>query len=41
MALGPKARRVDAVADLVVKACGETEGGVLVFLPGEGEIRRV
>lgn len=30
-----------AVADLVVQALGETEGGVLVFLPGEGEIRRV
>ena len=31
-----------ALADLVVQAVGETpEGGVLVFLPGEGEIRRV
>ncbi|SEG48077.1 ATP-dependent helicase HrpB [Thalassococcus halodurans] len=31
----------DAVADLVVSAAAETEGGILVFLPGEGEIRRV
>ena len=30
-----------AAADLVAKAVDETEGGVLVFLPGEGEIRRV
>jgi len=30
-----------ATADLVVQAVGETHGGVLVFLPGEGEIRRV
>ncbi|PVA06692.1 ATP-dependent helicase HrpB [Thalassorhabdomicrobium marinisediminis] len=30
-----------ALADLVVQAVGETSGGVLVFLPGEGEIRRV
>ncbi len=30
-----------ALADLVVQAVGETQGGVLVFLPGEGEIRRV
>ncbi len=29
-----------AVADLVLRAVAETEGGVLVFLPGEGEIRR-
>ena len=29
------------VADLVAQAVGETQGGVLVFLPGEGEIRRV
>jgi len=34
--------RLDAaLADLVVRAVDETEGGVLVFLPGEGEIRRV
>jgi ATP-dependent helicase HrpB len=31
----------DAIADLVLKAVGETEGSALVFLPGEGEIRRV
>ena len=30
-----------AVAGLVGQAVAETEGGVLVFLPGEGEIRRV
>ncbi len=30
-----------AMADLVVQAVSETEGGMLVFLPGEGEIRRV
>lgn len=31
-----------AVANLILQALGETEGGgVLVFLPGEGEIRRV
>lgn len=29
------------VADLVVQAAGESHGGILVFLPGEGEIRRV
>lgn len=29
------------VAGLVRQAVAETEGGVLVFLPGEGEIRRV
>ncbi|SLN48910.1 ATP-dependent RNA helicase HrpB [Roseivivax jejudonensis] len=31
----------DAVADRVATAAAETEGGILVFLPGEGEIRRV
>ncbi|SLN24569.1 ATP-dependent RNA helicase HrpB [Roseovarius albus] len=31
----------NAVADLVHRAVHETEGGILVFLPGEGEIRRV
>ncbi len=37
----PKGTRFeDAVADLVHQAVRETEGGVLVFLPGEGEIRR-
>lgn len=30
-----------ALTDLVVQAVEETQGGVLVFLPGEGEIRRV
>ncbi|WP_138421778.1 ATP-dependent helicase HrpB [Maritimibacter alexandrii] len=30
-----------SVAGLVEKAVSETEGGLLVFLPGEGEIRRV
>ena len=30
-----------ALADLVVQAAHDTEGGLLVFLPGEGEIRRV
>lgn len=30
-----------AVAGLVTQALSETEGGVLVFLPGEAEIRRV
>ncbi len=37
----PRDRRMEpALADLVVQALAETEGGVLVFLPGEGEIRR-
>ena len=31
----------DVAADLVTKAANETDGGVLVFLPGAGEIRRV
>ncbi|THD76963.1 ATP-dependent helicase HrpB [Thalassobius vesicularis] len=35
------ARLEAACADLVARAVSETEGGVLVFLPGEGEIRRV
>ncbi len=30
-----------AIAGLVTQAAEETEGGILVFLPGEGEIRRV
>ncbi|AMY67997.1 ATP-dependent helicase HrpB [Frigidibacter mobilis] len=30
-----------AMAALVAEAAAETEGGILVFLPGEGEIRRV
>ena len=38
----PKAARLeDACADLITRAVAATEGGVLVFLPGEGEIRRV
>ncbi|MCV2882931.1 ATP-dependent helicase HrpB [Actibacterium sp. XHP0104] len=36
-----EARYEQAVAGLVEQAVGETSGGVLVFLPGEGEIRRV
>ncbi len=37
----PKGQRTEtAVADMVARAVTETEGGVLVFLPGEGEIRR-
>ncbi|MEL6683897.1 MAG: ATP-dependent helicase HrpB [Pseudomonadota bacterium] len=37
----PKTQRIEAAtADLVVSAVGQTTGGVLVFLPGEGEIRR-
>lgn len=40
-ARGPRDRIEPVVADLVAQAFGETEGGVLVFLPGEGEIRRV
>ncbi len=42
---GPGADRFDTLcrdtADLVMQALGEAEGGVLVFLPGAGEIRRV
>ena len=34
------ARLPEATAALVEQAVAETEGGVLVFLPGEGEIRR-
>ncbi|MGV6812717.1 MAG: ATP-dependent helicase HrpB [Brevirhabdus sp.] len=38
----PKTQRYEqAVAGLVADAVGQTTGGVLVFLPGEGEIRRV
>lgn len=37
----PKTTRLpNATADLTLRALSETEGGVLVFLPGEGEIRR-
>ncbi|WP_092063242.1 ATP-dependent helicase HrpB [Poseidonocella pacifica] len=39
--LPPRARFPEAVSDLVTSAAAETEGGILVFLPGEGEIRRV
>ncbi len=41
--LGAQARRLDALIDLVVKAERDSRaigGGILVFLPGEGEIRR-
>ena len=34
-------RLEDATAGLIAQAVSETSGGVLVFLPGEGEIRRV
>ncbi|SEM00970.1 ATP-dependent helicase HrpB [Roseovarius azorensis] len=38
----PKGQRFEAaLAGLVRAAVDETQGGVLVFLPGEGEIRRV
>ncbi|SDE85167.1 ATP-dependent helicase HrpB [Limimaricola pyoseonensis] len=39
--LGPRARLEAETAALVERAVTEAEGGVLVFLPGEGEIRRV
>ena len=29
-----------AMADLIIQAADETDGGILAFLPGEGEIRR-
>ncbi len=38
--MGTQAQRLDALVDLVTKAERETQGGMLVFLPGEGEIRR-
>ncbi len=34
-------RMEDTATGLILTALAETEGGVLVFLPGEGEIRRV
>ncbi|SEK40752.1 ATP-dependent helicase HrpB [Roseovarius nanhaiticus] len=38
----PKAQRLEAaLADVTCEALAETEGGVLIFLPGEGEIRRL
>ncbi|MTJ03205.1 MAG: ATP-dependent helicase HrpB [Sediminimonas qiaohouensis] len=37
----PKRARLESeTADQIVQAAAETEGGILVFLPGEGEIRR-
>ena len=39
--LGPNTRWDSAMADLIRQAWGEAEGGILAFLPGEGEIRRV
>ena len=35
-----RARLEDSIADLIRAALRETEGGILAFLPGEGEIRR-
>ena len=36
----PKGTRLDAaMADLIIKATAQTTGGILAFLPGEGEIR--
>ncbi|MCC5972859.1 MAG: ATP-dependent helicase HrpB [Rubellimicrobium sp.] len=35
------ARLEPALADLIARAVDETTGGILAFLPGEGEIRRV
>ena len=38
----PKTQRFDAaMSDLIVHAASESAGGILAFLPGEGEIRRV
>lgn len=38
----PKDLRFEAqAAQLVLQAAAETQGGILVFLPGEGEIRKV
>ena len=39
-ALGPKARRDLACADKIAEIAPQTMGGILAFLPGEGEIRR-
>lgn len=39
--LSRNARFETAAGDMVAQAVSETQGGVLVFLPGEGEIRRV
>ena len=38
--LPAKTRIEDPVAEMVIDALDETAGGILVFLPGEGEIRR-
>ncbi|SFR13031.1 ATP-dependent helicase HrpB [Poseidonocella sedimentorum] len=38
--LPPRTRLPEAAADLVAHAAAETAGDMLVFLPGEGEIRR-
>ncbi|MBE2277476.1 MAG: ATP-dependent helicase HrpB [Rhodobacteraceae bacterium] len=40
-ALDPSLRFTAAMAALIRQAVDETEGGLLAFLPGEGEIRRV
>ncbi|MBL4811002.1 MAG: ATP-dependent helicase HrpB, partial [Rhodobacteraceae bacterium] len=39
--LPAKARLEPAVADLICQAASQSTGGILAFLPGEGEIRRV
>ncbi len=39
--LPKRSRFEDAMTELILTALSETEGGVLAFLPGEGEIRRV
>lgn len=39
--IDPSLRFEAAVAGLIRQAVEETEGGILAFLPGEGEIRRV
>jgi len=38
---GPDTRWDVAMADLILRAMGESEGSCLAFLPGEAEIRRV
>ncbi len=38
-ALPPKTRIAQAAADMIHEVAPKTEGGILVFLPGEGEIR--
>ena len=39
--LPPKSRLEQATADLTLHALAQSEGSLLVFLPGEGEIRRI